>query len=67
MDYRSGIFYLALLFVVGCVTELYVRNKGMGESQQKFRGVLVRNKPKLGPPVMLLVASIVVAALTIPH
>ena len=67
MDYRTGIFYLALILVVGCVAELYVRTKGLGESQEKVRGVLVRNKPKLGPPVMLLVASIVVAALTIPH
>jgi len=67
MDYRTGIFYLALIVAAGCMAELYVRSKGMGESQEKVRGVLVQKKPKLGPPVMLLVASIVVAVLTIPR
>ena len=67
MDYRTGIFYLALLFIVGCVAELIVRSKGMGESQEKVRGVVVQKKSRLGPPILLLVASIVVAALTIPR
>lgn len=67
MDPRSAIFYLALLLVFGAVAELYVRIKGLGENTEKVRGVVVAKKPRLGPPIMLLVVAIVVAAVSIPH
>ncbi len=67
MDYQTGTFYIALLIILGCVAELYVRSKGLGESQEKVRGVIVQKERRLGPPFFLLVASIVVAVLTIPH
>lgn len=67
MDPRTGIFYIALLVIAGCVAELYVRMKGIGESTEKVRGVVVSKKPRLGPPFLLLIVAIVAAAMTIPH
>lgn len=67
MDYQTGIFYIALLLILGCLAEIYVRSKGMGESREKVRGVVVQKKRSIGPPFLLLLASIVVAVLTIPH
>lgn len=67
MDYRTAIFYFALLLVVGGVAELYVRIKGMGENVEKVRGVVTAKRPKLGPPLVLLIAAIIVAAVTFPR
>ena len=67
MDYRTAIFYCSLLLLVGSLAELYVRSKGMGEHVEKLRGVRTAKKLKLGPPIVLLIAAIAVAAVTYPH
>jgi hypothetical protein len=67
MDYHNAIFYVALLLAAGGVAELYVRMNKMGENVQKIRGIVVTRKPRLGPPIALVVAAIIVAATTIPH
>ncbi|MDP1907534.1 MAG: hypothetical protein Q8K85_04475 [Hyphomicrobium sp.] len=67
MDYRTAIFYLALLIVVGVAAELYVRMKGLGENTEKVRGVVTAKKPRIGPPIALLIVAIIVAAMNIPH
>jgi hypothetical protein len=67
MDYRTVIFYGALLLLAGSVAELYVRTKGMGEHVDKVRGIRAAIKPKLGPPVALLIVAIIVAAVTFPR
>ena len=66
MDYRTAIFYLALLLIAGGVAELYVRMNRIGESAEKVHGVLVSGKRRLGPPFVLLIVAIIVAAVTIP-
>jgi uncharacterized membrane protein (DUF106 family) len=65
MDYSNAIFYLALLLVAGCVTELYVRITGKGEKAGKIHGQVIPNKRNLHPPVVLLVAAIIIAAISI--
>lgn len=67
MDTRTLIFYVALLLSVGTVAELYVRIRGIGENVEKLRGVVVPKKPRLAPPVLLLIAAIITAVLTIPR
>lgn len=67
MEYRSIIFYFALFLVVVCVAEIYVRMKGMGENIEKIRGEIIPKEPKLAPPILLLVAAVVTAVLTLPH
>ena len=67
MELRTVVFYLALLCIVGSVVELYVRFNGIGENIVKLKGVVVQKKPRLAPPVVFLVASIILAALTIPR
>ena len=66
MDPRTIIFYVALLLIAGAVAELYVRMNGIGENVEKVRGVAVPRKPRLGPPFVVLVVAIIVAAATIP-
>ena len=66
MDYRTAIFYLALLLIVGAVAELYVRINRIGANVEKVRGVVVSKKRRLGPPFVLLLVAIIVAAMTIP-
>ncbi len=67
MDPRTVIFYVALILVAGCIAELYVRMNRIGENVEKVRGVVVAKKPKLGPPMALLVVAIIAAAATIPN
>lgn len=67
MEYSSVIFYLALIVILGCIAEIYVRLKGVGENVEKIRGVVVPNKPRLGPPIALLIAAIVVLIITFPR
>lgn len=67
MEYRTTIFYIALAVIVGCVAEIYVRTKGFGDHIDKVRGVVITKKPKLTPPIVFLVAAIVVAAMTVPR
>lgn len=67
MEYSTVIFCVALLTAVGCVAELYVRANRIGENVVKLKGVVVRNKPRLGPPIALLIVSLVVAAVTFPR
>jgi hypothetical protein len=67
MDYRTAIFYLALLLILGTVAELYVRMRGLGEHAEKVRGVVVTKQARLAPPIALLVAAVIAAATTIPH
>ena len=67
MDFRAIIFYLALLLIVGAVAELFVRMKGIGQHQEKVRGVIVVRKPRLAPPIALLIAAIIAAIATIPR
>jgi hypothetical protein len=67
MDYRTLAFYLALLFIVGSIAEIFVRMKGVGERVEKVKGVVVTKSPKLAPPILFLVFSIVLAAMTFPR
>jgi hypothetical protein len=67
MEYRTVAFYLALLFIVGSIAEIHVRLKGIGERIEKIKGVVVTKKPKLAPPVVFLVFSIVLAVMTFPR
>lgn len=67
MDIRTVIFYVALLIIAGTVVELYVRINGIGENSQKVHGVIVPKKPRLGPPAAFLIATIIVAVMTIPQ
>ena len=66
MEYRSTIFYFALLLSIGCVAELYVRVKGIGIKREKIRGEFVHHKPKLFAPLALLIAALIATALTVP-
>lgn len=66
MEYRSVVFYLALILIVGSLAEFYVRFKGIGEMNEKVRGVTISKPPKLAPPIILLIVSIIVAVLTFP-
>ncbi len=67
MDYRTLGFYLALLFIVGSIAEIYVRMKGIGACVEKIKGVVVTKSPKLVPPILFLVFSIALAAMTYPR
>ncbi|MFH1871381.1 MAG: hypothetical protein ABIK82_20440 [Pseudomonadota bacterium] len=67
MDTRTIIFYVALLLIVGTVAELYVRIMGIGGNVEKLRGVVVPKKPILGPPVLLLIAAVIAAVVTLPR
>ncbi|MCF8178032.1 MAG: hypothetical protein K9J74_05950 [Sulfuritalea sp.] len=67
MNPRTVIFYVALIFIAGCISELYVRIKGIGDKAEKVRGVVKDRKPRLGAPLALLVAAIIAAAMTIPN
>jgi hypothetical protein len=67
MDYRTVAFYLAILFIIGSIAEIHVRMKGIGERIEKIKGVVVTKKPKLGPPIVFLVFSIGLAAMTFPR
>ncbi|MDP3511958.1 MAG: hypothetical protein Q8S20_04350 [Sulfuritalea sp.] len=67
MDTRTIIFYVSLLLIVGTVAELYVRIKGIGGNVEKLRGVVVPKRPMLGPPVLLLIAAVIVAVVTLPR
>lgn len=67
MELRSGIFYIALFIILGCVAELYVRMKQIGERSEKVRGVVVPKDSKLAPPFLLLIIAIIAAAMTVPQ
>lgn len=67
MAIRTVVFYLTLLLAAGAAAELYVRMKGIGENVQKVRGVVVTRKPRLAPPIVLLIVAIIVAAVNIPR
>jgi hypothetical protein len=67
MDYRTVAFYLAIIFIIGSIVEIYVRMKGIGERIEKIKGVVVTKTPRLGPPVVFLVFSIVLAVMTYPR
>lgn len=67
MDYRTVAFYLAIICIIGSLAEIHVRMRGIGERIEKIKGVVVEKKPKLGPPILFLVFSIVVAAMTFPR
>lgn len=66
MDYRTAIYYLALLLIAGAVAELYVRMNRIGAKVEKVRGVVVSRTRRLGPPFVLLLVAIIVAVMTIP-
>jgi hypothetical protein len=67
MDYRTVAFYLAIIFIIGSIVEIYVRMKGIGERVEKIKGVVVNKPPSLGPPFVFLVFSIVLAVMTYPR
>lgn len=67
MDIRTVIFYVALLAIVVTVVELYVRMNKIGENVHKVHGAVVPRKPRLGAPVLFLIAAIIVAVMTIPQ
>ena len=67
MEYRVTIFYIALALILGSIAEIYVRTKGLGEKHEKIRGVVITKKPRLGPPIAVLVIAIVAAIMTIPR
>jgi hypothetical protein len=67
MEFRTVIFCLALLAVFGSIAELYVRANRIGENVEKIKGVVVRKKPRLMPPLALLIASLIVAVVTFPR
>lgn len=66
MDIRTVVFYVALLAIAGTLAELYVLVNGIGQRVEKVNGVLVSKKPKLGRPTLFLIASIIVAVMTVP-
>ena len=62
METKSIIFYLSLLLIVGSVAEIYTRVKGLGAVVSKDRkGHIIPYKAKLLGPILLGIASIVVA------
>ncbi|MBI5793221.1 MAG: hypothetical protein HZA63_17285 [Rhodocyclales bacterium] len=67
MEFRTVIFCLALLVVLGSIAELYVRANRIGATVVKLKGVVVREKPRIVPPIALLIASLIVAAVTFPR
>lgn len=67
MEFRTVIFSVALLTILGCVAELYVRANRIGENAVKVKGVVVRTKPRLAAPMALLIVSLVVAVVTFPR
>lgn len=66
MDYLTIAYYMALLFIVGSIAEIYVRMKGIGERVEKVKGVVQTKSPKLGPALLFLVFSIILAVVTFP-
>jgi hypothetical protein len=44
-----------------------VRIRGIGEKVDKIRGEIVTKEPKLGPTIALLIAALVITAMTIPR
>lgn len=66
MEYRLIIFYVSLFLSVLCVAEIYVRLKGIGAKEEKVRGEMVRAAPKIGRPIVLFIAAVATAVMTIP-
>ena len=67
MEYRAIIFYFSLFLSILCVAEIYVRMKGIGVKEQKVRGEVVPDEPKLAPAIVLLVTALVTSVLTLPR
>ncbi len=67
MDYRTLAFYLAIICIVVSIAEIMVRMKGLGERVEKVKGVPVTKSPKLAPPILFLIGSIIMAAMTFPR
>lgn len=68
MEYREIIHYLSLLLILVTIAEIYVRQKGLGQREEKMRdgNKIVTNRRSILPPFGLLIVSIVVAVLTVP-
>ncbi len=66
MDFRTVVFYVALLAIAVTLAELYVLANGIGQRVEKANGGVVSKKPKLGRPILFLIACIIVAVMTIP-
>ncbi len=66
MDYRTAAFYLALLFILGSIAEIFVRMKGIGERVDKIKGVPVTKSRKVAPAILFLIFSIILASVTFP-
>ena len=66
MEYELIIYYFALFLSLGSVAEIFVRWRGLGVAAQKYRGNVVVNKPKLMAPVVLLIASVLIAVMKFP-
>ena len=59
------IFYFAVLLMLGCVVEIYVRMKGMGVKVEKDRkGLVIPYKPRLALPALLGLAAMITAFVT---
>jgi len=67
MEYYSIVFYFSLFLSVGCVAEIYVRMKALGKKVEKDHGKIVPDTPKLFSPFALLVAALIIAAITAPR
>ena len=67
MDYRTIAFYLAIICIVVSIAEIMVRMKGLGERAMKVKGVTLTKPPKLAPPIVFLIFSIILAAVTFPR
>lgn len=65
METNSIIYYLSLLLIVGSVAEIYTRLKGLGAVTKKDRkGNVIPYKAKLLGPILLGIASIVLAVVS---
>ena len=67
MDYRTIAFYLAIICIVVSIAEIMVRMKGLGERIVKVKGVVETKSPRLAPPIVFLLFSIILAAVTFPR
>lgn len=64
MEYRSVIFYLALILILGSLAEIYVRQKDRVKVERNRQGKIIPYNRRLRPPILLLIVAIIIAVAT---
>lgn len=64
MEYHSIIFYLALFLIVGSLAEIHARKNDRVKVERNRKGKIIPYNRRLLPPILLLIASIIIATAT---